>query len=258
MPRLELQLPAPVDLLGIPIHPIAPDELVGTLVAWGEGAAQRKVHYVNVHAMNVAERDLSFRSALRRADLVFCDGFGVKWGARLAGVHIPHRMTPPDWVDDFAAAAADARQPIFALGDEPGIAGSFLRVLQARHPRLVTAGSHHGFFLKSGTENDAVIDTINASGAGHLLVGFGMPLQERWIEENAHRLAPRVLISVGALFRWHTGAERRAPRWVTDRGLEWLIRFTRHPVRHFRRYAIGNPQFLLRVLVRGRRPGRSP
>lgn len=243
-----LPLPRPVVVLGIPIHPVSPGQLLETLVRWGAGAQQRRVLNVNVHAMNLADENVEFRRALQQADLVFCDGHGVRLGARLAGREIPHRMTPPDWIDDFAAATAAAGQSVFALGDEPGVAEAFQSKLSADHAGYRAAGSHHGFFTMRGADNDAVIERVNASGATHLLVGFGMPLQEEWIVANAARLTARVLIPVGALFRWHAGVESRAPRWMTDRGLEWLARFGRHPFRHFRRYAIGNPRFLLRVL----------
>jgi N-acetylglucosaminyldiphosphoundecaprenol N-acetyl-beta-D-mannosaminyltransferase len=227
---------------------VSPAELVRLIAHWGTGPAQRRVYNVNVHAMNLAAEDPGFAAHLRKADLVFCDGFGVKWGAKLRGLDIPYRMTPPDWIDAFAAATAAAEQGVFALGDEDGVAAQFQAALAARHPGYRDAGSHHGFFAKRGPANDAVIEAVNASGARHLLVGFGMPLQERWLEESAARLAPRVLIPVGALFRWYIGADRRAPKWMTDNGLEWLGRFAQHPVRHFRRYAVGNPRFLWRVL----------
>lgn len=247
--RDPIVLPPPVDLLGVPIHPISPNFLVRTLVRWGEGTAQRRVFNVNVHAMNLAAHNKRFRSALNRADVVFCDGYGVKWGARLAGHQVPHRMTPPDWVDAFAAATASAGQSVFALGDETGIADRFQRALRTNHPGYVDAGSHHGFFSQEETENRRVIDLINRSGATHLLVGMGMPRQELWLEQNAALLSPRVLIPVGALFRWYIGVDKRAPRWMTDHGMEWLARFLQHPLRHFGRYAVGNPAFLVRVLA---------
>jgi N-acetylglucosaminyldiphosphoundecaprenol N-acetyl-beta-D-mannosaminyltransferase len=234
-------------LLGIRIDAVGARSLVSTLVGWAAGPIQSRAFYVNVHAMNLAHRDPGFRAALQSADLVFCDGYGVKWGARLAGVRIPHRLTPPDWIDAFATATAAAGQPVFALGDEPGVAEAFQSMLADRHPGYRAAGSHHGFFDPHG--EDAVIERINASGAVHLLVGMGMPRQELWLVANAHRLRPRVLVPVGALFRWYTGVERRAPRWVTDSGLEWASRFVRHPVRHFRRYVLGNPAFIMRVIA---------
>ena len=249
-------VPTPVDVLGIPVHPVSPRELVATMVAWGNGTSTRRVYNVNVHAMNLACREADFRAALQRADLVFCDGFGVKWGASLLGHELPHRMTPPDWIDDFAAATARAGQSVYALGDESGVAASFQDLLTQRHPGYRSAGSHHGFFDREGPENEHVVAQINASGATHLLVGLGMPLQERWLEANASQLQPRVLVPVGALFRWYAGVEQRAPRWMTDRGLEWLARFLRHPVRHFRRYAVGNPLFLSRVLAARVRGGK--
>ena len=232
----------------VPIHPVTPAQLVDILVEWGNGPGFRRVYNVNVHAMNLAAELPDFKKYLQNADLVFCDGFGVKLMAKLAGIDIPSRMTPPDWIDDLADKAAKRGQSFFALGDEAGVAARFLEMICSRHPGLGVAGSHHGFFEKTGPQNDAVIETINESGATFLLVGFGMPLQERWIEENAHALRVKVALSVGALFRWDTGYEQRPPRWVTDSGLEWLARLIRHPVRHFRRYALGNPLFVARVL----------
>lgn len=248
-------IPEPVSLCGVPVHPVSAPELVEAIIAFGRGERLRRVYNVNVYAMNLATDDRGFADALRGADLVFCDGFGVKWGARLAGIAIPHRTTPPDWIDAFAEQAARAGQAVFALGDQDGVAAAFQKRMAERHPGYRVAGAQHGFFAKSGADNDAVVAAINNSGATHLLVGLGMPLQEKWIEANASRLNVRVAISVGALFRWITGREVRAARWMTDHGLEWLSRLMRHPVRHFRRYVFGNPRFLARV-VRQRVFGR--
>jgi N-acetylglucosaminyldiphosphoundecaprenol N-acetyl-beta-D-mannosaminyltransferase len=234
---------------------VSAPEVVRTAVAWGREPGARRIGYVNVHAMNLAHDQPRFRQTLQGMDLVFCDGYGVKWGARAAGLGLPHRLTPPDWIDAFAEATAAAGQSVFALGDEDGVAARFQGLVQARHPGYRDAGSHHGFFAKSGAENRAVVERVRASGATHLLVGLGMPLQEYWAEENLSALGVRVVLSVGALFRWYAGEEQRAPRWMTDNGLEWLGRLAQHPVRHFRRYAVGNPRFVARVLhwrLRGR------
>jgi N-acetylglucosaminyldiphosphoundecaprenol N-acetyl-beta-D-mannosaminyltransferase len=241
-------IPAPIDLLGVPIHPVSQAQLLDTLVSWGRGTTLRRVYYINIHGMNLAHEDDAYRRALHRGDVVFCDGYGVKWGARLAGSSLPERMTPPDWIDRFAAATAAAGQSVFALGDEDGVAARFQRQLTERHPGYRDAGHHHGFFAKTGAENAAVLARINAASADHLLVGFGMPLQELWTDANASRLRVKTVISVGALFRWYSGEERRGPPWMTEHGFEWLARLAQHPVRHFRRYVVGNPLFLYRIL----------
>jgi N-acetylglucosaminyldiphosphoundecaprenol N-acetyl-beta-D-mannosaminyltransferase len=245
---MSLTPPSPVEILGVPVHPVSADELVSLLAAWGEARDAKAVFYTNVHVMNLAYSDAALRQAFAQADLVTCDGFGVKWGARLAGQHLPHRMTSPDWIDAFAARTAAAGQRVFAIGDEPGVAEAFQRALVDSHAGYADAGTQHGFFDRAGAENDALVERINESGAHHVLVGLGSPLQEHWILDNAPRLRAGTLIAVGALFRWRSGIEHRAPRWMTDHGLEWLGRLARHPVRHFRRYVVGNPLFAMRVL----------
>jgi N-acetylglucosaminyldiphosphoundecaprenol N-acetyl-beta-D-mannosaminyltransferase len=112
---------------------------------------------------------------------------------------------------------------------------------------LNIVGSHHGFFQKKGLENDSVISKINAVAPDILLVGMGMPTQEFWIDDNIDRLNAKTYIPVGAAFRWYSGIDKRAPKWVTDYGFEWLARFISHPNKFFERYGVGNPLCFIRI-----------
>jgi N-acetylglucosaminyldiphosphoundecaprenol N-acetyl-beta-D-mannosaminyltransferase len=53
---------------------------------------------------------------------------------------------------------------------------------------------------------------------------------------------------VGAALDYIAGTTRRGPRWMTDHGLEWLARLLIEPRRLWRRYLLGNPLFVWRVL----------
>jgi N-acetylglucosaminyldiphosphoundecaprenol N-acetyl-beta-D-mannosaminyltransferase len=120
--------------------------------------------------------------------------------------------------------------------------------MSARYPGLEIAGTHHGYF-KPGREERDVIDAINRSGAEILFVAFGVPLQEIWIERNRHRLKPSVVIGVGGLFDYYSGRIPRAPLALRRTGLEWLWRLAMEPGRLWRRYLLGNAEFLGRVAM---------
>jgi N-acetylglucosaminyldiphosphoundecaprenol N-acetyl-beta-D-mannosaminyltransferase len=203
---------------------------------------------VNVHAMNTAWADPTFRSALNASDLVFVDGAGVRLGARLAGVTVGERLTPADWIGDLFSLCIRHDWPVFWLGDTDEVGATLEGYLHAFFPGLRLAGRHHGFFAKEGPESDAVVDKINASGARLLMVGMSMPIQEKWLAANRDRLRPPVRLSLGGLARILTGHIRRGPRWMTNNGLEWAFRLCMQPAYTWRRYLIGNPLFLLRLL----------
>jgi N-acetylglucosaminyldiphosphoundecaprenol N-acetyl-beta-D-mannosaminyltransferase len=122
--------------------------------------------------------------------------------------------------------------------------------LKERFPDLDIAGAHHGYFDKTAgsLKNEAVIQEINAVRPNILIVGFGMPLQERWLMENWNCIEANVAIVAGAVFDYVSGELHRGPRWLTDHGLEWLARLIIEPRRLWRRYLIGNPLFLARVI----------
>jgi N-acetylglucosaminyldiphosphoundecaprenol N-acetyl-beta-D-mannosaminyltransferase len=106
---------------------------------------------------------------------------------------------------------------------------------------------HHGFINRNPSLNQAVIDDINSLNPDIVLVGFGTPLQEYWIDTHKSQLKAGVLYAVGAVFDYHTGRLPRCPAWMGNLGLEWLFRFCVEPKRLFARYIIGNPWFMARL-----------
>lgn len=95
-----------VDVLGVGVDPLTVEELEAEVRRLARGAEHAVVLNVNAHCLNLAYHDAALRDYLDRADVVFCDGFGVRLAARLLGRRIPARITYADWMWRLAALAA--------------------------------------------------------------------------------------------------------------------------------------------------------
>ncbi|HEV3229050.1 MAG TPA: WecB/TagA/CpsF family glycosyltransferase [Solirubrobacteraceae bacterium] len=240
-------------IFDIPIDLGYPPELLRRITGWvGEGGAPRRVMYVNAHVLNQSQENPRLRQALEQSDLVYCDGYGVRLAARAIDAEIPHRMTGGDWIWGLARLCQDMGHSIYLLGSEPGVADRAARRLHRWYPALGLVGTHHGYFEIDSPQAERVLEDINGRRPNIVLVGLGTPKQELWVEENAHRLDVDVLWTVGALFDLVSGRVPRAPSWLADNGLEWIFRLAIEPRRMWRRYLLGNPVFLSRVLSRHR------
>ena len=209
--------------------------------------------YVNAHVLNQSQERGELRTALREADLVYCDGYGVRVAAKALDLPVPHRMTGADWIWTLAALCEETGRSVYLLGSEPGIAREAATRLRARHPGLEVAGAHHGFFEVGSPHAERVVEDINACRPDILLVGMGTPKQELWVQRHAAALEVDVLWTVGALFDYVSGRVPRAPAWLADNGLEWIFRLGIEPQRMWRRYLLGNPVFISRVMAQARR-----
>ncbi len=136
------------------------------------------------------------------------------------------------------------------MGAKPGVTAKAATKLKERHPNLQIVGTHHGYFDKipDSAENEAIIAQINAVKPNILILGFGMPLQEKWLLENWDKIDANIALTGGAVFDYISGELQRGPKWMTDNGFEWLARLLIEPKRLWRRYLLGNPLFLYRVL----------
>ena len=248
-----------VDLMGIRIDAVTWPELKTRMLELARTRRGAVAGNVNAHAMVLARRDPEFRAFFDACDIVFCDGIGVKLAARLRGRRIPERMTYPDIILDFARACARLGLSWYLLGARPGVAEKAAERLRERVPDLNICGWHHGYFDHAcdSPDNEAVISHIHQARPDVLFVCLGMPLQEKWIRANRSRLDAGLILPAGALLDYVAGRIRRAPKWMTDHGFEWLGRLILEPRRLWRRYLIELPLFFVDVALDALRSPRS-
>lgn len=242
-----------LDVLGLALANVTLDAAASDLVAAAKSRQQTRVVFVNAHVVNEAWRDPAYRSTVATADCRYADGSGLAIAARLAGRRLADNVNGTDLLPLLAAEAVRHGATLFLLGGAPGAAAGSASTLAAQGFPHAIAGTHHGFFEKGSADEDQVIARINASGASILLVGMGVPLQDQWIERNAHRIRVPVLVGVGGLFDFFSGRVSRAPAMLRTLGLEWTWRLAQEPKRMWRRYIIGNATFLARAAVEGLR-----
>jgi N-acetylglucosaminyldiphosphoundecaprenol N-acetyl-beta-D-mannosaminyltransferase len=205
------------------------------------------VFIVNAHTLNLAAADPSYRQALNAGDFVLADGTGVRWAARFQGVRVRENMVGTDLTPQLFYETAGRGYSYFMLGGDAPTVAMAADYARGAFPGWTQAGYHHGY-LTDGAMISSVIEQINAARPDVLLVGMGNPLQERWIHEHLPQLNVPLCMGVGGLFDYWAGNVRRAPPWVRRVGHEWLWRLYQQPALKARRYLIGNPLFLVRVL----------
>lgn len=211
----------------------------------GRGQA-KKIYIANAHTLNLATTHPTFREVLNQADLLLNDGIGVQIASRLAGRPFPDNLVGTDLVPQLCHRVQPGGAGVFLLGGREGVASRAGRRLQELVPGLIIAGVHQGYF--GADESPRIVRAINESGAAILLIGFGNPGQETWIHDNAPSLTCDLCVGVGGLFDHLGGGLRRAPVWMRKLGTEWVQILFQQP-RKWRRYILGNPLFLARVLV---------
>jgi exopolysaccharide biosynthesis WecB/TagA/CpsF family protein len=234
------------EVLGVPIARLSPEAALSEAQRLYEDGTPAMVAYVNVHTVTLASEDPMYADVLRAADLVLNDGKGVMLAGLILGRRFPADLNGNFFTPKLLERAAARGWSTFILGARPGVAELVADALRTEHPGLHIAGTMHGHF--SPDEEEDVVARIKKTGAGLLLVGMGNPLQERFLARRLQETGARLGVGVGAFLDFRVGEVTRAPRWMTRIGLEWVHRLIQEPRRMWRRYLIGNPRFVWRVL----------
>ena len=222
-------------------------DAIETAVRNGDGGY---VCVTGVHGVMEAQRDPAFRRILNRSLLTTPDGMPTVWAGRVSGFHDIERVYGPDLMLAVCRQLLRSGRSHFFLGGAEGVAQELAHRLSARFSALRVAGTYTPPFRPlTCDEEEQLVRQVRESGADIVWVGLSTPKQERLMARLAERVAPAVMIGVGAAFDFHTGRVRQAPRWMQRSGLEWLFRMLQEPRRLFPRYARNNAPFIVSILL---------
>ena len=236
------------NVLDTPIDALTWEQALARIHDWARQHQSRYVCTCNVHSVVTARSNPAFAQALNHADMTTPDGAPVAWMLRRFGAQGQQRLNGPDMMWRYCAEAVQRDESIYLYGGKPQTLEHLqTRLLQA-FPGLRIAGAESPPFRElTPDEDDAIVQRINASGAGTVWVSLGCPKQELWMAAHRGRVQA-VMIGVGAAFDFHAGTVTRAPLWMQHHGLEWLHRLASEPRRLWRRYLVTNPLFIVGAL----------
>lgn len=235
-----------VDILGVSIAVLDRASALAQITALHDRGSPAFVAYANAHTLNTAVADPHYRAVLNRADLVLNDGVGVAIAARLKRVRFPANLNGSDLNPAILEVAARRGWRVYFFGARPGVAERAADRLAARVAGLRVVGADHGYLPADDVAG--VPERIRRSGASVVMVALGNPRQELWLHDHLAWTGARLGVGVGAFFDFAAGVVPRAPAWMNRMGIEWTYRLYREPRRLARRYLIGNPLFLARVV----------
>lgn len=232
------------NIIGFPVTCLSFNEQMETILKWAHDRLTKVVCVCNVHMLVEAHWHSELGGVLERADLVTPDGMPIVWMIRQLGFKQQNRVAGLDIL--FAVCHLSQQQDVsvFFLGSEASILDQMRTKLEEEFPNLKIAGMEPlPFRPLTEEEDEAVIQTINESGAGVVFLSLGCPKQEYWMDQHKGKISA-VMIGLGGAFPVYAGIHKRAPGWVREAGLEWLYRFIQEPKRLWRRYYSTIPPFI--------------
>lgn len=198
-----------------------------------------------VHGLIESYKNNELKKLVNSIDLVVPDGQPVRWALNsFHKVNLNDRVYGPTLTLKVLEEANKNRLKIYLYGSTENTLNKFASFINNKFPNIKIVGIHIDRFRDSTREEDERdIEKINNSGAHIVLVGRGCPRQEIWVAEHKNKINA-VMMAVGAAFDFHAGTVKQAPKWMQNKGLEWLFRLLQEPKRLWKRYLFTNTLFI--------------
>ncbi len=206
----------------------------------------------NVDHLMKLQNDREFFKAYTSANYKVCDSKILSIASYFLGERITEKISGSDFFPAFYNYHKNnERIKIFLLGSEQGVANRAKDKINNKVGRNIVVGAHSPSFGFEKNEKEclAIVELINSSDATVLAIGVGAPKQEKWIYKYKENLTNiKIFLAIGATIDFEAGKIKRAPKWISELGLEWLYRLSCEPKRLWKRYLLEDLPFFWLIL----------
>ena len=201
-----------------------------------------KVAICNANTLVQSVKNLNLREAVNKFDVKTPDGYPV------AKARSYLKKSPFERVDGFKVflktieAGLENNTKHYFFGSSNVVTDKMCKKLKEKYPTINIAG----VFNPEVLDVDELIlkykSFFHDVDTDIVWVSLGFPKQELFINNiNSNN---KNFVGVGAVFEWVAGTKVKAPEWIADLGLEWILRLIQEPKRLFKRYLIDNTLFI--------------
>lgn len=233
-------------LVNAVIDNLTMEETIDKIVFFAKRESPSYVVPLNVDCMVRIEKDKEFAKICSEANLVLADGKPLLWMAKKIKSPLKEKISGSDLFPLLCKKAAEENLSMFFLGAAEGVADKAAENLKRRFPDLKVTGT---FSPPYGFENneeqlEEIVTVIKNSKPSILILALGAPKQEKFIYKYLNVLNVPVAVCLGASLDFEAGKIKRAPKWMSNVGLEWFYRFLKEPKRLFKRYFVDDVKIL--------------
>lgn len=200
---------------------------------------------VNADKINALRKNERLKQIVNNCGIINADGASVVLASRFLKKPLPERVAGIDLMQELAALSAKKGYKIYLLGAKQEVVEKTADVLHDRFSNIKISGIHNGYFKRE--EWSRIKEEIKVADTQIVFVGITSPLKE-YLIEYLKKDINCVFMGVGGSFDVISGLVPRAPLWMRKMNLEWLFRVIQEPGRLFKRYFVGNWEFIFTVL----------
>lgn len=207
------------------------------------------INTINAYSYNVSKKDLIFREALEKCDVLIPDGIGIVLALRVLDGERIKKIAGADLFFYQMEKLEKIQGKCFFLGSTEETLLKIKERAKREYPNVyVETFSPPYKEVFSDDDNELILRKVNEFGADVIFIGMTAPKQEKWAYKNFPKIDTGHVCSIGAVFDFYAGNINRAPEWVINIGFEWFYRFLKEPTRLWRRYLLGNMKFVFYML----------
>ncbi|WP_270474357.1 WecB/TagA/CpsF family glycosyltransferase [Holdemanella porci] len=208
----------------------------------------------NVDHIVQLEKDEELKRVYENASLILTDGKPLIWISNWYKTPIKEKISGSNLFPRVCDLAAKKGYTMYLLGAAEGVADKAAKNLMDKYKGLNIVGTYSPpfGFEKDKVELKKIERQIQEVHPDILIVGLGCPKQEKYMYHHCKELDVPISFGLGASIDFEAGNIKRAPRWMSEHGLEWLYRITQDPKRLAKRYLVDDMK-IIRIARKYRR-----